>query len=118
MKMGMMENVLKISELISTDVRSRCNAGIIRSAIDGLEGRIILDFEGVTFVSRSFTDELCSIMEEKQNCIEVVNAMEEVKSMIDAVSSGRKQKRKRVKDDSEIKEFADIESLTSFLATI
>lgn len=112
-----MENVLKISELISTDVRSRYNAGIIRSAMDGLEGDIVLDFTEVTFISRSFTDELCTIVEKHQN-IKIVNTIKEVKSMIDAVTSGRKQKRKRIKDDSEIKEFTDIESLTSFLATI
>ena len=49
---------VKISELISADIRSRANANIIRSAIDGVDGKIILDFEGVSFISRSFTDEL------------------------------------------------------------
>ena len=62
--MGIMKKeVIKISTLISGKVRSRSNAEIIRSAIDGISDKIILDFSGVSFVSRSFTDELCSIVE-------------------------------------------------------
>ena len=41
--MNIMDKVLHISKLISTDIRSRANANIIRSAIDGLDGKIILD---------------------------------------------------------------------------
>ena len=42
-----MDKIFKISELISTDIRSRANANIIRSAIDGINeitfihGRIV-----------------------------------------------------------------------------
>ena len=61
--MGIMKKeIIKISALISSDVRSRSNAEIIRSAIDGISDKVILDFSGVSFVSRSFTDELCSIV--------------------------------------------------------
>ena len=38
-----MDKIFKISELISTDIRSRANANIIRSAIDGINERIVLD---------------------------------------------------------------------------
>ena len=53
-KMGIMGNVLLISELIGTDVRSRSNAGIIQSVVDGMKEGVILDFSEVTFISRSF----------------------------------------------------------------
>lgn len=49
--MGIMGNVLLISELIGTNVRSRSNAGIIQAVIDGVKERVTLDFREVTFVS-------------------------------------------------------------------
>ena len=114
--MGIMKKeIIKISTLISSDVRSRSNAEIIRSAINGISDKIILDFSGVSFVSRSFTDELCSIVEHCKNItIDMINMSEIVKTMIEAVEKGRKNRRIRTKDDSEIKEFDDIKSLSKF----
>ena len=115
--MGIMKKeIIKISALISSDVRSRSNAEIIRSAIDGISDKVILDFSGVSFVSRSFTDELCSIVEHSKNItIDMANMSEIVKTMIEAVKKGRENRRVRIKDDSEIKEFDDMESLSKFL---
>lgn len=112
-----MGKVIKIAELIGTDVRSRSNAGIIQAEIDGEVNEVIIDFSKVTFVSRSFVDELCNIME-KCNNVKLENTTLFIQSMIDAVKQGRNQKRVRSSDDSEIKEFEDIESLSSFLSTI
>lgn len=112
----MKKEIIKISALISSDVRSRYNAEIIRSAIDGISGKVILDFSGVSFVSRSFTDELCSILEHSKNiAIDMTSMSEIVKTMIEAVKKGREKRRTRTKDNSEIKEFHDIESLSKFL---
>ena len=84
----MKKEIIKISTLISSDVRSRSNAEIIRSAIDGISDKIILDFSGVSFVSRSFTDELCSIVEHCKNItIDMINMSEIVKTMIEAVEN-------------------------------
>ena len=46
-----------MSALIGTDDRSRSNAGIIQSALDGEKDCVALDFAEVTFVSRAFADE-------------------------------------------------------------
>ena len=112
-----MENTLKIAELIGTDIRSRANAEIIRAVLDGVDGTWVLDFGGVTFMSRSFTDELCVLLEANPN-ITIANANEFVRTMIDIVASGRKQKRVRPKDNSVVKEFEDMESLSAFVSTI
>lgn len=111
-----MDKIFKISELISTDIRSRANANIIRSLVDGIDDKIILDFEEVNFISRSFTDELYNVLEEHKN-ISLINTSEIVKTMIDAVYKGRKKTR-NINSNSEIKEFDDLASLSSFLATI
>lgn len=112
-----MEKVLNISVLVSTDIRSRANANIIRSFIDGVSGKIILDFSGVTFISRSFADELYNILNEWDN-VSLANESELVKSMLEAVSLSRKNKRVQNNNTSEIKEIDDMKSLESFLATI
>lgn len=112
-----MDKKLKISELISTDIRSRANAEIIRAELDGVKDDVILDFAGVTFVSRSFTDELYNVMCEHKN-IKLDNTSDFVKSMIDTVTQGRNTKRTFNEEKSEIKEFDDMNSLSLFLATI
>lgn len=111
------EHIIKISELLDKDIRSRANGNIIRSVIDGMSFSIILDFDGVVFVSRSFMDELYNIVSENAD-ISLRNMKGVVSDMWDAVVYGRNNKRTIVKDNSEIKEFDDMESLASFLATI
>jgi len=112
-----MNTIVKIAELIGTDIRLRANAIILRSAIDGVEGNIILDFAGVVFVSRSFADELYNVMGEYKE-ISLKNTSGIVASMIDAVKQGRNSKRVFKESNSEIKEFDDMSSLSSFLSTI
>lgn len=112
-----MNTTLKIADLISPDIRSRANMNIIRSAIDGIKEGVTLDFSGVIFVSRSFTDELYNVMKENKN-VSLVNMSDFVKSMLEAVTDGRNSKRVFRQNESEIKEFKDMSSLSSFLATI
>lgn len=114
-----MKKEIKIIDLISSDVRSRSNAEIIRSEIEKSSLEILLDFSGVTFISRSFTDELYSIMcFFKNKKIDLVNMSDVVASMVKAVKDGREKRRVRVKDNSEIKEFGDMDSLSAFLLTM
>lgn len=112
-----MDKTFKIADLLSTDIRSRANANIIRSLIDGVRGQIILDFTGVSFVSRSFTDELYNITQENRK-ITLTNLSDFVQTMLDAVIQGRTNKRNPLADNSEIVEFKDMESLSTFLSTI
>lgn len=112
-----MDKIFKVAELISTDIRSRANVNIIRSAIDGINEIIILDFTDVAFMSRSFTDELYNLMSEHKN-VSLSNMNDFVNSMYNAVVQGRKTKRVFESESSEIKEFDDMKSLSSFLSTI
>lgn len=52
----------------------------------------------------------------KKTKIEVVNTSGVVEKMLNAVKNSRINKRVRLKDDSEIKEFKDIDSLSIFLS--
>ena len=114
-----MEHTFNISNLIGKDIRSRSNANIIRSVIDGVKGNITLDFSGVSFISRSFADELCNVVEERGDIsISLSNLSELVSSMIQAVRNGRTDGKRKAMTESEVKEFEDMKSLESFLSTI
>ena len=116
--MGIMEKVIKVAELISSDVRSRSNAEKIRNELTISSQDLILDFAGVTFISRSFTDELFNIKDEYNKDLSLINMTNIVKSMTYAVKNSRNNKRVRIKGDSEIKEFDDIQSLSDFLLSM
>lgn len=108
---------IKIAELISTDIRSRANAEIIKSAIDGIDESITLDFTGVTFISRSFADELYNLLDDYKN-ISLAGMEDFVNSMYETVVQGRLSKRIFNHETSEIKVCEDMGSLSSFLSTI
>lgn len=112
-----MDKTLKIATLISTDIRSRSNADKIRSAIGHAKDKVVLDFSDVTFISRSFADELYNVADEHGN-LHMANMNDMVNSMLNAVYSGRHRKRSINTDKSDMKSFCDMESLSAFLATI
>lgn len=59
-----METLIKMSELIGSELRSRTEAKKIHNSISLVRnGKIIISFSGVTFISRSFADEFCGIIE-------------------------------------------------------
>lgn len=111
-----MKKIIKIVDFLGTELRSRSSADRLREMIIK-EHYSIIDMSGISFISRSFADELCNIMDTYNN-VSVSNDIDIVKNMIEIVSQSRKHKRVRVEDNSEIKEFDDIESLSKFLSTI
>ena len=115
-----MEKVVKVKELLSSDIRSRCNAEAIRNEVINADCKeICVDLSGVIFMSRSFTDELLNIIDNTEDkTIHMINAEGDIKSMIDIVSASRKKKRVLSDDDSQITELKDMSSLEKFFATI
>ncbi len=115
-----MEKVVKVKELLSSDIRSRCNAEAIRNEVINADCKeICVDLSGVIFMSRSFTDELLNIIDNSEDkTIHIINAEGVAKSMIDIVSVSRKKKRVLSDDDSQITELKDMSSLEKFFATI
>lgn len=107
---------VNIAELVSTDIRSRYNGNILRAAIDGEEGRITFDFSGVTFISRSFADELYNIINENKN-VTVANMCDFVSTMYDTVVKGRTSRRRDEHGNSQMLEFKNMESLSKYLKT-
>lgn len=103
--------------LIGPEVRFRSNADKIRSAMSGCCESYVIDFEGVAFVSRSFADELCNIMDENQK-IRLINESPSVKKMIDTVLSGRKRIRQRNNDDDSLVSVSSLDELSELLKSM
>jgi len=117
-----MNKTIKIAELISTDIRSRRNADMIRDEINITQEMLVdLDMSGVVFISRSFADELLEITEKpKGKYVNIINSTGEVKSMLEVVAKSRKRKRiyPNINREMDVVKLKDMSSLKEFFATI
>lgn len=113
---------INIQQLIGVDIRSRSNGKILEDCINDLKEKttsIVLDFVGVTYISRSFADELCEVKEHFSTLqIKIAGMSEEVETMYEIVLSSRGRKRVRNEESSNILTFNDMESLSSFLQKV
>ncbi|NLN66429.1 MAG: hypothetical protein GX144_13710 [Clostridiaceae bacterium] len=112
-----MRRIIKISELIGADIRFRKNADYIRNSIAGCAGKVELDFDSVKFISRTFVDEVYTIVKENNDNVTLINMEGIVGSMMSVVSDSRTHKRVRKTESVNMKEFSDMESLSAYLST-
>ena len=59
-----MKQTIKLYDIYSADLFTRSRASELRSSIDEKADEVTLDFEGVSFMSRSFADEVCNIIDD------------------------------------------------------
>nr|WP_308570728.1 hypothetical protein [uncultured Prevotella sp.] len=111
-----MKVVIKIKNLIGTEVRSRISAGILRKQLDCTHAHSI-DMEGVTFISRPFADELYNISLDYGD-IHFLNMNDNVRKMKDTVWTSRNSIRKRSKVEGTIEDISTVEDLSKFFSTI
>lgn len=112
-----MKRIIKIVELIGSDIRSRKNADHIRNSIADFDGAVELEFIGVEFISRAFADEVYTIVKENKDNVVLRNMEGSVGSMMSVVSESRTHKRIRKNENANMKEFSDMESLSAYLST-
>lgn len=111
---------LIMSELIGKELRSRAEAKKVLDWFNSYaESHVIIDYNDISFISRSFADELCGIIEEmqKSHSISEVNQNINVATTMKIVRNGR-NKPKDVKLTGDTVELTDMKSLAEFLATI
>lgn len=112
-----METTINLAKLISTDIRSRANADLIRREMEKSNGQsMIIDMESVVFISRSFADELLEIQDTKR--IRIINAHDSVKTMLDIVSKSRQKERVYKDSNSNVVVLNNMAALDSFFARI
>ena len=114
-----MKQIIKLNTIYSADLYTRSRASELRACIIEEATEVTLDFEGIGFMSRSFADEVCNIMDDNKNIkFEFINRNADVEAMMTKVSEGRSQERKRGICNAKIHKFKDMESLSDFLQTI
>lgn len=110
-----MASTINLYNIFGSEIRSRSNADILRQSAADLNNAI-MDLTGITFISRSFADEMCNLIETHH--ITLLNCSDIVQNMINVVLESRKHTRVRKLEHAEIKEFTDMKSLSAFLSTI
>lgn len=112
--------IINVRSLIGADIRSRSNGALIEERVAGSSAdcRVVLDFEGVDYISRSFADELCELAGKWGGRLELRGMAGAVGTMYETVLASRGRKRVRGAAADEIYTFTDIESLSRFLQTV
>ncbi len=79
---------INIESLLGSDIRIRSRVLEIAALMDA-DSCYVLDFKGVNFISRSFADELISMLEQTSKHIDIIHMGLGVKEMFDIVRKGR-----------------------------
>ena len=112
-----MKQTIKLYDIYSADLFTRSSASELRSSIDEKADEVTLDFEGVSFMSRSFADEVCNIIDDiPSKAFTFINQNEDVATMMTKVRESRHRERIRGVGNAKIYEFKDLESLSAFLS--
>lgn len=109
-----------MSELIGTELRSRAEAKKVLDWFNSYaKNDVVIDYVGVRFISRSFADELCGIIDNMNKLYHIseIDQNINISTTITIVRNGRK-KPKNVKLTGDTVELTDMKSLSEFLATI
>ena len=111
-----MKQTIKLNTIYSADLYTRSRASELRACINEEATEVTLDFEGIGFMSRSFADEVCNIIDDNKHIkFEFINRNADVEAMMNKVAEGRSQERKRGISNAKMYEFEDMESLSKFL---
>jgi len=114
-----MKQVIRLMDIYSADLYTRSRASELRSCINQDANEVELDFEQIGFMSRSFADELCNIMDDmKGTTFSFTNRNSDVEIMLTKVMESRRKERKRGISNAKMYEFKDMESLSEFLLTM
>lgn len=114
-----MKQTIRLKDIYNADLCARSRASELRACINEEADAIVLDFDGIGFMSRSFADEVCNIID-GLNCktFSFANQNDEIAMMMTKVSEGRNRDRKRGVGNAKMYEFRDMESLSRFLLSM
>lgn len=108
-----MDRVIKLHKLIGDEGRSRVNVQKLNLDKYPMSETLILDFENVRFISRSFTDEILTLLVGR--AYSIVNANDVISNMFKAVVEGRGKSRSHAVDNSKIKKIESMVELSKYL---
>ncbi|MBO8482719.1 MAG: DUF4325 domain-containing protein [Bacteroidetes bacterium] len=112
-------NTFYIAEILSSDLMSRPLADDFYNYIrNSKENKVIIDFSGVHFATRSFMDEFYVLFQEhmKKSEVELSNLPPDVEKTLEAVKAT--QNKKKIVSDDIIVKTKNILDLENRLATL
>ncbi len=111
-----MKQIIRLHDIYSADLYTRSRASELRARINDNANEVTIDFEGIGFMSRSFADEVCNIIDDlKEKTFSFTGQNNDVATMMTKVREGRSRERKRGVGNAKMYEFKDMESLSKFL---
>ena len=111
-----MTQTIKLYDIYHADLFSRAKASLLVEMISPEADTVILDFEDITFMSRSFTDELYNIVidfPEKE--FRYVHRNDDICIMMEKVAEGRTRERKLGIPPAQMYTFSNQSELSDFL---
>ena len=115
-----MKQTIKLREIYTADLYTRSRAAELRNLIEKSSDEVELDFEQINFMSRSFADELCNIMDDMRAVrFTMTNRSNEVETMMTKVAEGRSRERKHGVGNAKIFKIKNLDELSKlFLAMV
>jgi uncharacterized protein (DUF1330 family) len=111
-----MKQIINIFDIFGADLCTRSKASELIDCINTQADCLVLDFDKVTFISRSFADELYNIIESVNNQnVSYLNRNSIIEHTMQVVENGRKTERKRGIPKAEMLKFDTIDGLSSYL---
>jgi len=111
-----MQQTITLKDIYSADLYTRSRAVELRKHIDEKATDVTIDFKDIGFMSRSFADELCNIIDNlKGKTFHYVNRNDDVEAMMTRVADSRSRERKRGISNAQMLKFHDMESLSKYL---
>ncbi len=89
----MKKMIIMVEKILGNDIRTRARIFGLTNMMNDTE-ECVLDFSGVTFISRSFADELISLSEAATGRIQIANTNDEIDALLHIVKKGRTLKTK------------------------
>ena len=108
---------IKFKNIFGSEIRSRNAIDAIVSKMKDPQDDYIFDMDGITFISRSFADELYNLKMNYGNVM-FVNKSNCVCQMMDVVWKGRQTSRVREQGYIEVEDMKKIEDFKNFLMSM
>lgn len=111
-----MTQTIRLFDIYHADLFSRAKASLLVEMINHEADTVILDFEGITFMSRSFTDELYNIViDAPDKEFQYIHRNEDVRIMMEKVAEGRNRERQLGIPPAKMYTFNNQHELAEFL---
>ena len=111
-----MKQIIKLYDIYHADLFSRAKASILAGILSPEADTVILDFEGITFMSRSFTDELYNIViAYPDKSFSYIGRNDNLCAMMEKVANGRTRERQLGIPPAQMLTFDSQSKLADFL---